>query len=251
MKGENTQLPPKQESRELNHFINDYLKVNSRIKNCGFNVITPEDLFFTLKNLKPFESPDMYANLEDKIVLIEHFEFDSSKRTNKGMKGKAEESLLNQRLSGLSADNEFHIDKGNYEVSLENWHNNFEITFDTHYKKIPIYKDRIIEHLSNTAKKEILVGFLIEDQYPPMVYKQNKHFQLNYFNTIQFKNKFFNSKDLHFVFFASYYEGEPRIFYFDRKSFEIFSPGEDLTDSKLIISPACKNEFVIYGEFTW
>ena len=55
--------------------------------------MSEDDLSQVLHQLKSFDRPDMYAILKDKIVIIEHFEFDVSVCSRKGMKGIKEERL--------------------------------------------------------------------------------------------------------------------------------------------------------------
>ena len=50
--------------------------------------MSEDDLSQALHQLKSFDRPDMYAILKDKIIIIEHFEFDASVCSRKGMKGK-------------------------------------------------------------------------------------------------------------------------------------------------------------------
>ena len=235
---------------ECERLINNYFNKNPGIKNRGFHAISKEEMIFIFENVNAFERPDMYVVLDDKIILIEHFAFDASKRTRKGMQGQKEEALLKQRISNAPIDNEFHIDKGNYEISLKNWQSNFEQIFDSHYKKIPEYKKSIGAHLKMEEHKEILVGFFIENQYSPTVYDGKKNSELYYFDTIQFSEKIIDSKELDFVLFGSHHKGYPQLFYFDKNSFDEFRPQIDLTNTTLKISPVCKNECTMYGKFS-
>ena len=85
--------------REYAHLINNYLCINPLvIPYTAYYSITFDELGDVLHNLNSFESPDMYSVLEDKVIILEHFEFDSSKHSRKGMKGKQEESLLKNGL---------------------------------------------------------------------------------------------------------------------------------------------------------
>ena len=234
---------------ERTHLINDYLRVNSSVLHNGFHVISEETLKLALHNLQSFERPDMYATLDDKIIIIEHFEFDASKRTTKGMKGKQEEALLEQRISAMPMDDEFHLDKGNYDVSFENWQANFEQTFNSHYARISQYKESIRNHLNPDPNIPMLVGFFIENQYSPVVYDKNRCGELYYFDTIQFANKMTVSENLDFVLFGSYYDGCPRIFYIDRESYTDYRPLIDLTNTNVKLSPVNKNEITMHGAF--
>ena len=220
-------------TNELTHLINDYLCINPTINHFGYHTISKESLELALHNLKPFERPDMYAVLHDKIVAIEHFEFDASKRTRKGMNGKMEEALLKQRLNNASSNDTIFIDKGDYQISLQDWMSNFNECFDSHYQRIPEYKNAIRHHLKREDTKQIIIGFFIENQFSPIVYDGKKVAELYYFDTLQFSNKLLNSDLLDFVLFGSNYEGRPQIFYLDKNHFYNSEKLIDLTDTSL------------------
>ena len=65
---------------------------NSKVRNMGFHAISVDDCKLMFQRLVRFERPDLYAVLDDKIIILEHFEFDASRNTRKGMKGRAEEA---------------------------------------------------------------------------------------------------------------------------------------------------------------
>ena len=110
---------------ECTHLIRDYLCKNPTAINWGYYVMSEDDLSQALHQLKSFDRPDMYAILKDKIVIIEHFEFDASVCSRKGMKGIKEERLLDHHISSAPIGNEFHVGKGDYPISLANWQANF------------------------------------------------------------------------------------------------------------------------------
>ena len=187
---------------EYAHLINDYLCVNpTTFPYTNFLSITFEELDEALHNLQAFERPDMYSVLKDKIIILEHFEFDASRHTRKGMKGKQEESLLESRIASAPPDGIFHCDRGNYSISLADWESNFEQIFDSHYSKISEYKRSVRQQLTNRQKEPIVVGFFIENQYTPIVScSDRKHEELYYFETVQFARKIADSPDLDLSF---------------------------------------------------
>lgn len=234
------------------HLIKDYLCQNPTVINWGYYAISEDDLSKALRQLKSFDRPDMYVILEDKIVVIEHFEFDASVYSSKGMKGIKEERLLNQRISSAPIDNKLHIDKGAYTISIANWQTNFEMTFDSHYNKIPAYKEAIRNRKETSFDKPIVVGFFIENQYSPIVYidrAPKEHEELYYFETTQFASKISNSPDLDFILFGSYCNGMPQIFYIDRESYKYIGESIDLENADLHLSQLNKSEITVYGKF--
>ena len=177
---------------ECTHLIRDYLCKNPTAINWGYYAMSEDDLSQALHQLKSFDRPDMYAILKDKIVIIEHFEFDASVCSRKGMKGIKEERLLDHHISSAPIGNEFHVGKGDYPISLANWQANFGMAFDSHYNKIPAYKEAILNKGRNFFDKPIVVGFFIENQHSPIVYNHGmskEHEELYYFETVQLETK--------------------------------------------------------------
>lgn len=237
---------------ERTHLIKDYLCRNSTIINWGYYAMSEDDLSKALHQLKSFDRPDMYAILEDKIIIIEHFEFDATVCSRKGMKGIKEGRLLDYRISSAPIDSKLHVDKGNYTISLANWQTNFEMTFDSHYNKIPAYKKAVRNREDISFDKPIVVGFFIENQYSPIVYNHRtpkRHEELYYFETAQFVSKISDSPDLDFILFGSYCNGMPQIFYIDRESYKHIGESTDLEDSDLHLSPLNKSEITVHGKF--
>lgn len=107
---------------ECTHLIRDYLCKNPTAINWGYYAMSEDDLSQALHQLKSFDRPDMYAILKDKIIIIEHFEFDASVCSRKGMKGIKEERLLDHHISSASIGNEFHVGKAiqcNFSARLQ------------------------------------------------------------------------------------------------------------------------------------
>lgn len=92
--------------------------MNSQVQNRGFHALTYKDFNEMFHKLVPFERPDMYAELDDKVVILEHFEFDASRQTMKGMRGKREEALLEDRIKGSACDGTIYVDSPSYSISL-------------------------------------------------------------------------------------------------------------------------------------
>lgn len=234
-------------SSEYVHLINDYLCINNFVQNNGFHAISCGDLDAALHKMVPFERPDMYAVLDDKIVILEHFEFDASQSTRKGMKGKQEEAHLTKRIDAAEIDNQFHIDKVEHDISFENWKENFERCFDSHYSKINMYKEHVLEETREEGK-EIITGFFVENQYCPYVEIDGRIRELPYVHTTQFANVFNNSPELDFILFA-YICGIPQLIYLDREGMRLVPNMVDLTSNSVSLSPLNKNTIEMYGGF--
>ena len=94
----------------------------SHCHKLGYYAMSEDDLSQALHQLKSFDRPDMYAILKDKIIIIEHFEFDASVCSRKGMKGIKEERLLDHHISSAPIGNEFHVGKAiqcNFSAKLQ------------------------------------------------------------------------------------------------------------------------------------
>lgn len=228
--------------------INDYLCVNSQVRNRGFHALTSEECSEMFHRLESFERPDMYAELDDKIVILEHFEFDASKSTRKGMHGKREEALLEDRIRAAPYDGTMYVDSLNYSISLKNWQANFEYGFISHYKKIPAYKDHIVSILGQTGKP-FVVGFFTENQFAPYVEIDGRILELPYVYTKQFADLFSRHTNLDFVLLGGYANGVPQLTYVDHEGWKSLPEAVDLDSEGVSLSSLNKNEVVMYGGF--
>ena len=232
---------------ELIHIYNEYLCAAKGIANNGFHVITERSFYDALHGLVPYERPDMYAVLEDKIIIFEHFAFDSSRSIRRSMTGMQEEAHLERRISSSISDDQIHIDKADYEISFSYWQENFERCFQNHYDKIGEYKEKVVTYLGDTGKK-IITGFFIENKYAPYVHVSKKMFALPYVCTTQFCSKFINSPNIDFVVYG-YYDGWPKLIYIDRDGLHKQSRLYDLTSKDITLSHLNSNEVTAWGMF--
>jgi hypothetical protein len=201
-----------------------------------------------LHALHPFEYPDMYAIVDDKAYMLEHFEFDASRCSRKGMRGKQEEARLEQRIKNNKTSREFCIDKADYEVSLKDWQQNFEKCFCSHYCKIPKYKENL-RSKTEVGDREIMAGFFVETQYPPYVMIGKRVEALCYIQTKQFAEVLENSPDVDFMLFGCWCDGKRQLFYVDRESIKGVSNLVDLNDEGVVMSHLNKNEVTMFGTF--
>ena len=166
-----------------------------------------ESLLLTLKEyfptLKPTSNrPDSYSIVGDKILLLEHFQFDNSRIIKKGSKQnlifadtdrKLDKSLSNQNLVVL---NEYVEKCGKYYVD------NFIKQFTSHATKIDDYKKAIQLETKQTFSS-CLVGFIIEDaSLFGSFYFDNTIKCVNLLHTKEFLDCFEKTTNLDFVIFA-------------------------------------------------
>ena len=87
---------------EHERLFNIYLRYSGIYYRENPQMIIPStELWEVVSSLKPFEAPDMYAKIGNKVYILEHFSFDASKETSKGMAGQREEQKLEARISGI------------------------------------------------------------------------------------------------------------------------------------------------------
>lgn len=234
---------------ECTHLIKDYLCINPHIISNGFYAVPFAELNTALHNMNAHDRPDMYSVVDDKIFIIEHFEFDASRCTSKGMCGKKEEALLERRIEAAVPDNSYHFEQAKYELSLESWQQNFERTFRRHYERIPAYIAAVQGLKQEYEDKKIIVGFFIENQFAPIIYAGKGVQELFYFETRQFAEMIKASDALDFVLFGCNFEGRPQIFYFDRPGLEKLKGHIDLKDEAIQLLQLQQNEVTMYGSF--
>ena len=81
---------------ELERIISKYLsKDGTGITYSNFNQEEVNKLF---QNMQPYERPDILSIYDNKIVAIEHFEFDSYKNNKKGSNYKFQENIIEQKM---------------------------------------------------------------------------------------------------------------------------------------------------------
>lgn len=231
--------------REYDRLVNDYLVPKHILCQNGFCVLSEPECNKMLHALVPFEYPDMYAIVDDKAIIVEHFEFDASRCTRKGMKGKREEAWLEERIENTTIDGEIHFDKADYEITLKDWQKNFENCFYSHYNKIEKYKENL-RIKTSVGDRKILVGFFVENQYPPLVRIDGRTAYLLYIQTKQFAKVLRNSPNVDFVIYGCC-DGQRELFFVDRESISKASNLVDLESDQVVLSHLNKNEIVMYG----
>ena len=140
-----------------------------------------QDLFNKVidpKNIGKYEKPDILSIFDNKIIGIEHFEFDSFKRNRKGsdfqIKHNVMENNFQKEINEKLKDSDSVTVHGHIEstCSLDNYFNNFKHNFKEHYKKVDSY----IKHIEDDygTDKEISICFFAEDVTPLGNYFMNR-----------------------------------------------------------------------------
>lgn len=150
---------------EIIRIINKYFSdVESEVMFYGQREYAIETLDF-FKNLVPYDHPDGYSVLNGDLLIVEHFEFDSSKNSRGGSqqrtsdaKGKREFSETLPSIEGTESN--WTIDA---EYSMQNYKKNFEKVFSSHYSKIDNYKESLIAANIVPQDANIRTMFFVED----------------------------------------------------------------------------------------
>lgn len=117
---------------------------------------------------KQFDRPDIYVSLNDKVLAIEHFEFDASNKTRSGSRYRKEEissrSYINEYIeSNYSGNPLLYSEQIGCNLSSDFYIANMKSAFMHHYLKIDEYKRHLIEKGIAKSKDDIISCFFIED----------------------------------------------------------------------------------------
>lgn len=130
-----------------------------------------------VRNRCEFEGPDFYSILGNEMMIIEHFEIDSAKRTRAGstirfqhaalerdteknIKAVEEEYFKNGRMSTLQTSSAL------IELPIRNFIDNATSIFSHHYERIHLYKDNLLKSGLLKANLSIRTCFIIQDTTP-------------------------------------------------------------------------------------
>ena len=153
---------------ELERIINRYLSEDeTAITYSDFNQEEVNKLF---QNMGIYERPDILSMYDNKVVAIEHFEFDSYKNTRKGSNFKIQDNTIEKRMQNkidkdLKKGKEVWVhDEIKNTSSLQQYYSNFKKVLLKHIDNIPEYKEHIINDFGD--KRDIEFWFFVEDVTP-------------------------------------------------------------------------------------
>jgi len=113
------------------------------------------------------DNPDGYVKIDNKIVVIEHFEYDATKNNKKGSETRTEESRIKRKLDEkcYSTDNVKYVhEEMNVTHSTEQLRDNFIKIFSYHNLKINQYKKVLMEEGIIGDNNEVIIMFCCEDK---------------------------------------------------------------------------------------
>jgi hypothetical protein len=171
--------------------------------------------------LLPFDSPDILLLFDDKTLLLEHFQFDSSQRNNRGSLLQAEKNLFikkntNQKFSIIQIEN---------EGSIEYYISNLMDSTISHHNKIGKYMDNVSKKKGFTSggiykdikqeSKEF--GFVIEDtslDYNMFINSSGKYEYITCLHIKEFRDFLHENSDIEHVFHLVKNNQEKRVIYY-------------------------------------
>ncbi len=175
---------------ELQRIVNKYFQKDGTaevyyyINQELFNKVVNPD------NIRSYERPDILSIFDNKIVGIEHFEFDSYKSSNKHgsdfkIKNSSVERKFDEKVKEILKEKDSLIvhDQIESTASLNNYFNNFKKIFKAHYRKINDYLEHIKQDL-DCSNKEIHFCFFAEDVSPLGSYFLNEKRKISLLNPL-------------------------------------------------------------------
>jgi hypothetical protein len=197
----------KVDKRQIEDFDNVIRCLNNNP--LGISYTTHDHDFLTMlntlyfPNLKPCQKrPDAYATSGDTLLLLEHFEFDASKPTNKGSAQRQTSAQTDREITKILGKEDFAVVAEMVTKSGKCYVDNFTRQFHNHYSRIAGYISDMKTELSTYCSNTI-VGFVIEDSTPlGSLYFDGKMKCVDLTFSKEFLGMFEKAQDLDFVIFA-------------------------------------------------
>lgn len=225
---------------ELETILNKYFGKDK--KAVVFYNIEQEEFDKVVNNAKDFERPDIVSMYDNKVIGIEHFEFDSFNNTRKkGSEFKIKDDEIrrnfNNELVKLKNMDSIELhDKIENTVSLENYYRNFETIFKNHYDNINEYENHLKQEF-NCTNKEIHICFFAEDVSPiGSYYESNKGRveQLLPINSKKIIELLENSPKVEYLIIGSFQMTEYRMYIIknSRETYEKFFQNNEIVEKE-------------------
>ncbi len=150
-------------TNELNNFITKFVS-NRDIAYEG----NQEDDFKKLvsyfnSGINTFDRPDGFCKYNNNVLIIEHFEFDSSYKNKKGSTNRQELFRTSNIKPNKEEKIQIYRDKIKCNYTIENYIHNAIFNLNAHYSKIKSYKTNLINEKIITNNCDVNILFCIED----------------------------------------------------------------------------------------
>lgn len=162
---------------ELKNIISKYFSKDNEA--ITYSNIDETELNKMIQHMGGYERPDILSIYDNKIVAIEHFEFDSYKNTGKGSDYKIQDSIIEQKMqkkidSDLAIEKEIYLhDEIKNNSDLKQYYSNFKKVLTSHIDNIQEYRNHIVDDFGND--KDIELWFFAEDVSPLGSYYYRKN----------------------------------------------------------------------------
>lgn len=207
---------------ELEHIFSTYFSEETAI-HCYGDEEHISKLVPLLQALVPFEHPDAYSKVENKVLIFEHFEFDSSNNSRNGTQQRKSIAADDRAFDAVVPTEAGAVYHGQIiaDYSIENYRNNLKRSFDKHYKEIPEYKNTLRETGVITDTDEVITLFFIEDRTELGTIFESKREGVSWEPLILphcdfFLDLFEKSQDLDMAICASWYPKQYCLWFIDR-----------------------------------
>lgn len=153
---------------ELERIMYKYLQEENTV--TTYSDIEQEEINKLFQNMMEYERPDILSIYDNKIIGIEHFEFDSYKNNRKGSDYKFQDNNIQKRMNEtikteLKNTKEVYIhDEIKNTGNLNQYYENFKKVLISHLDNIEEYKQHIANDYGN--EKKIEIWFFVEDVTP-------------------------------------------------------------------------------------
>ena len=153
----------KHKNDELKNFIFRFLD-NSKIQWEGNQEKEITDLNqFLDTGINLFDHPDGFCKCGNNILIIEHFEFDSSAKNKDGSKNRQEIFRVSNIKQNDTESIQIYRDKIKCDYTIENYIKNALENLNKHYLKLEEYKEHLKQEKIINDKSQVKVLFCIED----------------------------------------------------------------------------------------
>lgn len=144
----------------LNRYFNKETNVDWIDSISGF----ANEFFIKSNEIIIRDNPDGYLKIDNKVIIIEHFEYDATKNNKKGSETRIELSRIKRKLNITTDENNCVYDQMQVTHSTEQLRDNFIKVFEEHNSKINQYKQELIKDGIAKDESRIIIIFCCEDK---------------------------------------------------------------------------------------
>jgi hypothetical protein len=215
-------------SDELKEIVRKFFSDDSEISFYGSKDEVEKEIVPFLRNLISFERPDGFSKIENKVMILEHFEFDSTQNSSKkGSETRVELARIDRKNKQIPlTETDIYKDVVKCTHHINQYIDNAINGFLNHYSKIQSYKEHLKSDNIIDDRTDIKVMFLIEDvtilgnidlktREPIILIKCDK-----------FLDVFEKSENIDYILCFSSVNGQNKIWFLSRASIDTYRRNE-------------------------